>query len=100
MATANWIISQTVDLAAGTEAMSASPRVLMVPGDDLGHVWTITVLRGGVAVALSGTVYAYFTRLDGTTVVVEGAISDNVITVALTSGCYLCPGALWAWCAW
>lgn len=93
-----WTISQIVDLSDTTDASDAYSSVyyLMMPGDNRAHTWRITVYDKGEPVDLSPyKVFAYFVRLDGTTVVLEGAVVDtNVIEVVLTKECYAFPGAL------
>ena len=93
---ASWLIEETVDISRAPNAQNyAAVRHLLIPGDNLAHTWKLTVNRSGSAYSLSGyTAYAEFLRPDGATVVLEGAISANTITIAFTSACYEYPGAM------
>lgn len=90
-----WTIQRTIDLAL-PERMPprAEPIPLMYPGDASGHTIRLTVLDGGSAATLSGTPYGFFTRSDGQTVIVEGTLVGNVISVTLGYDCYAVRGAL------
>ena len=95
MAASNWLIAQRVDLnqAESYKNLAASPYVLMVPGDDNAHTWQVTLYRGENQADLNGTVFGYFDRADGTTVVIQGALTSGcVASVVFSAACYEVPG--------
>jgi hypothetical protein len=91
---ANWLIKQEIDLQHGAPVPQVWPNALMMCGDNQAHTWRVTVLDGGAAAALSGTVTGSFIRADGATVIIGGSLSGNVATVLFDSTCYAYPGDL------
>ena len=87
-----WTIDQTVDLHKGVRTPQVWPEALMLCGDDRAHVWRVRVLDGGAPATLTGSVTGYFVRADGVTVSVTGALTGNVASVVLKSGCYAADG--------
>lgn len=89
---ANWIISQTADLANGINADAFRREIypLAYPGDDNSHVWQVTITNNGVPPVLQHhTVVAYFFReYDQQTVMAVGQVSGNVASVALPEQVY------------
>ena len=91
----NWYIFDTVDLEAEQPKGGKLYQQLMLPGDNNGHVWRVSVFAGKEPVNISGqAVQAFFTRADGTTVVVTGIAHGNVASVSMPRDVYLVRGAL------
>ena len=56
------------------------------------HTWRVTVLDGGEAAQVTGSVTGYFVRPDGNTVAVQGSMTGNVASVVLAQACYAQEG--------
>ena len=91
----HWSICDTIDLEKYKQDDKCLPLQLMLPGDNQGHVWSVSVMSGGVPYDLTGkTVQAFFTRADGNTVVVAGTATGNAAIVTLPRDVYLVRGSL------
>lgn len=91
----HWSLFDTVDLEDERRRDDKLYRQLMLPGDNQGHVWSVSVLSGGEPVDITGqTVQAFFIRADGNTVVVTGAAHGNAAVVTLPREAYYVRGAL------
>lgn len=92
----NWTIRQKIDLQARHKQHYTMDDVLLIPGNNEGHVWEIEVLDGGEPAVLTGyTCKGQFMRGDGSVVTVSnGTISGNVASIKFASGCYVIPGQL------
>lgn len=66
----------------------------MFEGDALADTIQITVLDGGEAATLSGTVSGKVVRSDGGTVAATGSFAGNVVSLALPSAAYAVTGAV------
>ena len=66
----------------------------MLCGDNNAHTWRVTVLDGGEAAQVTGSVTGYFVRPDGNTVTVQGSMAGNVASVVLAQACYAQEGAV------
>jgi len=88
----NWLIEQTIDLQHGVQAPLVWPNALMLCGDNNAHTWRVTVLDGGEAAQVAGSVTGYFVRPDGNTVAVQGSMTGNVASVVLAQACYAQEG--------
>ena len=89
-----WTIKQIVDLSQGYQC-GVVPDVLMIPGDEQAHTWTVEIMENGQAVDLSGcTVNAFFVRGDGKTVFIVGSVDANSASVVLAHECYAIAGLL------
>lgn len=91
---ANWLIEQKIDLRRGEQAPQVWPNALMLCGDNNAHTWRVTVLDGGEAAQVTGSVTGYFVRPDGNTVTVQGSMAGNVASVVLAQACYAQEGAV------
>ena len=92
-----WLIDQTVELHRPASAWpAAAVTALIVPGDGAAHAWRVTVLSEGEPADLSGftTAVGAFTRADGETVLGDGAICGNTVTVVLPAAACAVPGSL------
>ena len=90
----NWKIQQKCDLSAGTY-QSWGDSTYAYTGDNNAHSWSVEVLDGGIPADLSGySSSAYFIRADGNTVLAEGAISGNTVSIDLPQSCYSVPGVV------
>ena len=89
---ANWLIEQKIDLRRGEQAPQVWPNALMLCGDNNAHTWRVTVLDGGEAAQVTGSVTGYFVRPDGNTVTVQGSMAGNVASVVLAQACYAQEG--------
>lgn len=91
----NWQINQTVDLTKGQPSVQVWPTALMVVGDNLAHVWNISVVEKYAPVNLDGyTAYVYFVREDGKSVYLDGSISGNTISIKFDEKCYAIQGSI------
>lgn len=88
----NWLIEQEIDLQRGAQAPQVWPNALMLCGDNNAHTWRVTVLDGGEAAQVTGSVTGYFVRPDGNTVAVQGSMTGNVASVVLAQACYAQEG--------
>ena len=88
----NWLIEQEIDLQRGAQAPQVWPNALMLCGDNNAHTWRVTVLDGGEAAQVAGSVTGYFVRPDGNTVAVQGSMTGNVASVVLAQACYAQEG--------
>ena len=88
----NWLIEQEIDLQRGAQAPQVWPNALMLCGDNNAHTWRVTVLDGGEAAQVTGSVTGYFVRPDGNTVAVQGGMTGNVASVVLAQACYAQEG--------
>lgn len=88
----NWLIEQDIDLQRGAQAPQVWPNALMLCGDNNAHTWRVTVLDGGEAAQVTGSVTGYFVRPDGNTVAVQGSMTGNVASVVLAQACYAQEG--------
>ena len=88
----NWLIEQTIDLQHGVQAPLVWPNALMLCGDNNAHTWRVTVMDGGEAAQVTGSVMGYFVRPDGNTVAVQGSMTGNVASVVLAQACYAQEG--------
>lgn len=91
----NWTIAQKIDLSRGVQAPQVWPDALMLLGDSKAHTWRVTLLDGGKAATVTGSVTGYFVRADNTTVPVAGTLISNVASVTLEPDCYAVEGDLW-----
>lgn len=90
----NWKIQQKCDLSAGTYK-SWSENTYAYTGDNNAHSWVVEVFENGTSADLSGySSSAYFIRADGNTVLAEGAISGNAVSIDLPQSCYSVPGVV------
>ena len=89
---ANWLIEQKIALRRGEQAPQVWPNALMLCGDNNAHTWRVTVLDGGEAAQVTGSVTGYFVRPDGNTVTVQGSMAGNVASVVLAQACYAQEG--------
>jgi hypothetical protein len=88
-------IRQTVDIAH-PKPLIRYQEALLVMGDDSAHEWIVTVVEDGKPKDMMGSrISASFVRADGSTKIVEGTASENVVTVVFPGVVYL-PGALGA----
>ena len=91
----NWLIKQKIDLQGRYKQHFAMDDVLLIPGNNEGHVWQVEVLDGGEAANLSGfTCKGQFVRADGSVVTITGSVSGNVASIKFSTGCYAIPGQL------
>lgn len=88
----NWLIEQEIDLQRGAQAPQVWPNALMLCGDNNAHTWRVTVMDGGEAAQVTGSVTGYFVRPDGNTVAVQGSMTGNVASVVLAQACYAQEG--------
>ena len=88
----NWLIEQDIDLQRGAQAPQVWPNALMLCGDNNAHTWRVTVMDGGEAAQVTGSVTGYFVRPDGNTVAVQGSMTGNVASVVLAQACYAQEG--------
>lgn len=88
----NWLIEQEIDLQRGAQAPQVWPNALMLCGDNNAHTWRVTVMDGGEAALVTGSVTGYFVRPDGNTVAVQGSMTGNVASVVLAQACYAQEG--------
>lgn len=76
-----------------TEIQMTPLKSLYASGDKNAHIFELSLYRGAEEVDLSGaSAQGYFIRADGYTVPITGAISGNVVTLAITEGCYYVVG--------
>ena len=89
---ANWIISQTADIANGIKADAFRRDIYPIAyiGDQNAHVWQVTVTNNGKPENLANhTVIANFLReYDNATIAVVGSIENNVASVYLPQEVY------------
>ena len=91
----NWLIEQSVHLDQGAATPMVWPNGLMLTGDNLAHVWQVRVYQNGAAADLAGAAATgYFVRADGNTVVIQGSITGNMISVSFAQACYAIAGEL------
>ena len=64
----------------------------MFSGDDEGNLIGVEVTNNGSQATLTGTVYGYIVRADGATVVVQGTMTNNKVSITLPSQAYEVPG--------
>lgn len=81
-----------LNLESGTVHRSFACKCIC-EGDDSGNRYGMRLMRDGEIVDVSEcTVTGYFIRADQTSVIIEGAVSDNVAYVELPQSCYVVPG--------
>lgn len=83
----------TVDVDKGTREVTLSEP--LVQGDNTAHRINLTLKRGVADADLSGaTAYCYVINASKQTVVVQGAVSGNIVYATLNSACYAVPGRI------
>lgn len=87
-----WIIDKTVDLASETIV----PQLIYIQQFDIrANKWIVHVKNNNQDAVLTGyTVSAFFVRSDGSTVTVEGTISQSTVSVVLPSSAYNAVGEM------
>lgn len=89
-----YIIPMQIDLQKPYRDPVTMPDVLMVPGENKGHVWQLAVYSGGEEVSIDGSVYALFERADHSVHEVAGTRAGNIASVEFDAPLYAVPGIL------
>lgn len=77
----------------GAEIQMTPLKSLYASGDKNAHVFELSLYRGAEEMDLSGaSAQGYFIRADGYTVPITGTVSGNIVTLALSEGCYYVVG--------
>ena len=85
------VFKRKIDVDAETQTTML--KALFASGDRNAHTFELSLYRGTEEMDLSGAITrGYFLRADGRTVTVPGAISGNVVTLALSESCYYVVG--------
>ena len=89
----SWILNIAVDISRPNRTRNAIYGGIASRSDQYAHTINLTVNNAGAGVDISGaSAVAYCKRADGTTVLVEGTISDNIATIVLPAECYAVIG--------
>lgn len=85
------VLKRRIDVDAETQTTPL--KALFASGDRNAHTFELSLYRGTEEIDLSGaSARGYFMRADGRTITVPGAISGNVVTLALSESCYYVVG--------
>ena len=85
------VFKRRIDVDA--EIQMTPLKSLYASGDKNAHIFELSLYRGAEEMDLSGaSAQGYFIRADGYTVPITGAISGNIVTLALSEGCYYVVG--------